>query len=287
MVYCFSGKYYFGISGWEPLSLGLDVTTPAIGVMEYNGSSPSATPVMPNFPDVGPETSMLGYPFFENLFSLKDVNLPHKVDRELEFATAIASIECTDAEMCFNTFVLGNGSKFGSTINNVTFDIPTNNSILQAYFFDIPGVYTTDFPPVPPLFLNFTQDSLVFPYMRTAERGAKTLVLKYNQTVQIVLQDLNVFFLDYHPFHLHGHNFYVIGTGFGNFNASIDPQNFNLKDPPSRYTVGVPAGGWVAIRFIANNPGKFQALGFCENSVMHSLACHAHVGVTYVRKHSS
>lgn len=256
--YIAPGKYYFGISGWEPLFLGLDVTTPAIGVMEYNESSPSTTPIMPNFPDVGPETVMLGYPFFENLFSLKDVNLPHNVDRELEFATAIASIECTDAEMCFNTFVLGNGSKFGSTINNVTFDIPMNNSILQAYFFDIPGVYTTDFPPVPPLFLNFTQDSLVLPYMRTAERGAKTLVLKYNQTVQIVLQDLNVFFLDYHPFHLHGHNFYVVGRGTGNFNGSHDPESFNLVDPPMRNTVVLPKAGWVAIRFIANNPGEFN-----------------------------
>ncbi|KDP27046.1 hypothetical protein JCGZ_20981 [Jatropha curcas] len=33
------------------------------------------------------------------------------------------------------------------------------------------------------------------------------------------------------------------------------PANFNLVDPVERNTVGVPSGGWVAIRFLADNPG--------------------------------
>nr|CAD1834262.1 unnamed protein product [Ananas comosus var. bracteatus] len=58
-----------------------------------------------------------------------------------------------------------------------------------------------------------------------------------------------------HPFHLHGYNFFVVGTGFGNFDPAKDPAEYNLVDPPERNTVGVPAGGWTAIRFRANNPG--------------------------------
>ena len=211
---------------------------------------------MPNFPDVVASKD-LGYPFFAKLKALKASNLPKKVDREFIFATALASVVCNPSEDCSNVFLTKKGTKFASTMNNITFDLPTNSSILESYYYNKPGVYTTDFPPVPPAIVNFTSDNSIASYSETAFRGAKTLVLKYNQTVQIVLQDLNVFFLDYHPFHLHGHNFYVVGSGFGNYNPNMDPQNFNLKDPNSRSTVGLPAGGWVAIRFTANNPGKF------------------------------
>ncbi|GMI92066.1 laccase 17 [Hibiscus trionum] len=43
--------------------------------------------------------------------------------------------------------------------------------------------------------------------------------------------------------------------GFGNFDPNKDPAKFNLIDPVERNTVGVPSGGWVAIRFLADNPG--------------------------------
>jgi laccase len=55
--------------------------------------------------------------------------------------------------------------------------------------------------------------------------------------------------------HLHGFNFFLVGQGFGNFNVSSDAPKFNLVDPVERNTVAVPSGGWVAIRFLADNPG--------------------------------
>ncbi|XP_047056515.1 laccase-12-like [Lolium rigidum] len=58
-----------------------------------------------------------------------------------------------------------------------------------------------------------------------------------------------------HPLHLHGFNFFVVGQGSGNYDPARDPARFNLVDPVERNTVGVPAGGWVAIRFCADNPG--------------------------------
>ena len=33
-------------------------------------------------------------------------------------------------------------------------------------------------------------------------------------------------------------------------------KKLNLVNPQMHNTVGVPPGGWVALRFIANNPGK-------------------------------
>lgn len=254
-----SGRYYFGISGWQPLPDYGAVTTPSVGVLQYNGSA-SAIPIMPDFLNVN-DTTNLGYPFFAKLRALNASHLAKKVDRELEFTTAVANIVCIPSENCTST----NGTKIGSTMNNVTFDTPTNSSILQSYYYHTKGVYTTDFPPVPPAVVNFTSATPVSSYSVTAYRGAKTLKLKYNQTVQLILQDLNVYLLDYHPFHLHGHNFYVVGTGFGNYNSTSDPKNFNLVDPPSRNTVGVPAGGWVVIRFTANNPGKLFSSSFHFN----------------------
>ncbi|RVW22065.1 putative laccase-9 [Vitis vinifera] len=59
----------------------------------------------------------------------------------------------------------------------------------------------------------------------------------------------------YHPMHLHGHSFYVVGWGFGNFDENSDPLRYNLVDPPFQNTVSVPKNGWAAIRFKASNPG--------------------------------
>ncbi|CAG8573960.1 4993_t:CDS:2, partial [Acaulospora morrowiae] len=55
-----------------------------------------------------------------------------------------------------------------------------------------------------------------------------------------------------HPFHLHGHKFWILTTGNG---TEVDKSEFNTVDPISRDTTTVPALGFLAIRFIADNPG--------------------------------
>ena len=64
-------------------------------------------------------------------------------------------------------------------------------------------------------------------------------------------------FPENHPIHLHGFNFFAVGKGLGNFDPDLDPKRFNLVDPVERNTIAVPSGGWVAIRFRADNPGTF------------------------------
>ncbi|XWS74215.1 hypothetical protein CRYUN_Cryun02cG0196800 [Craigia yunnanensis] len=68
------------------------------------------------------------------------------------------------------------------------------------------------------------------------------------------MQGKSILGAESHPLHLHGFNFFVVGQGFGNFDPNKDPKNFNLIDPVERNTVGVPSGGWIAIRFLADNP---------------------------------
>jgi L-ascorbate oxidase len=97
------------------------------------------------------------------------------------------------------------------------------------------------------------------------------------EKVQIVFQ--NRFSSDgiceQHPWHMHGHTFYVVGVGADHFDPkSANPiinQNIAKGETPfrdvftlfanrsdKRTSVGTPCG-WAAIRFIANNPGVWLA----------------------------
>ncbi|KAK8514805.1 hypothetical protein V6N12_057701 [Hibiscus sabdariffa] len=67
--------------------------------------------------------------------------------------------------------------------------------------------------------------------------------------------DTSILGAESHPLHLHGYNFFIVGQGFGNFDPNKDPAKFNLLDPMERNTASVPSGGWIAIRFFADNPG--------------------------------
>lgn len=82
--------------------------------------------------------------------------------------------------------------------------------------------------------------------------------LKFNSTVDVILQNANTMTLnnsETHPWHLHGHDFWVLGYGTGKFNVSTDPQKYNLVNPIMKNTVAVHPYGWTALRFRADNPG--------------------------------
>jgi len=56
-----------------------------------------------------------------------------------------------------------------------------------------------------------------------------------------------------HPIHLHGHNFYVIGSGAGSGQGIA----YNLTNPVTRDTHTVDAGGYMVMAFPADNPGAW------------------------------
>ncbi|XBI54244.1 hypothetical protein VPH35_036316 [Triticum aestivum] len=109
----------------------------------------------------------------------------------------------------------------------------------------------------------------VSPNNRNVATGTKLLVLPFNATVELVMQDTSILGIESHPLHLHGFNFFVVGQRFGNYDPVNDPMRFNLVDPVERNTVNVPAGGWVAIRFLADNP------------VVWFMHCHLEVHTTW------
>jgi Multicopper oxidase len=56
---------------------------------------------------------------------------------------------------------------------------------------------------------------------------------------------------------MHGNSYWVVGRGKVNFDPEVDPQNYNLDNPLLRDTVILWPNEWVAIRFVANNPGTW------------------------------
>lgn len=89
-----------------------------------------------------------------------------------------------------------------------------------------------------------------------------TIQLPINSTIDIILKIANDSMdMMGHPIHLHGHKFWILGSGTGNFPyASVldVPQGvLNLHNPVYRDTADIPASGWLAIRFVTDNPGAW------------------------------
>ncbi|KAG6437146.1 hypothetical protein SASPL_102057 [Salvia splendens] len=118
---------------------------------------------------------------------------------------------------------------------------------------DVGGVYTTDFPDNPPLQFDYTNSSNSFNRaLLNTTKSTNVKKLKFNSTVEVVLQNTALIGIENHPIHLHGFNFYVLAQGFGNYNPSIDSRKFNFVNPQERNTIGVPVGGWAVIRCVVD-----------------------------------
>eukprot|EP00249_Psilotum_nudum_P006977 c20208_g3_i1 orf=2-1663(-) len=245
-----AGKYYMGMQAYSSSINVPFLKLPALGVLEYEGNLPTP-PVMPVFP-ASNDTDFVTS-FTTNTRSLAHANMTGnvatKIDRHLFITIGLNAQKCSPGQSCQGP----NGGRFGASMNNISFQLPAI-SILQAYFENISGVYAADFPDNPPSTLNFVDPPNDPPFNTQSMVGTRVSVLEYNSNVQIILQDTGIVGTENHPIHLHGFSFYVVGIGFGNYNPTT-AASFNLKNPPLRNTIAVPAGGWAAIRFKADNPG--------------------------------
>ncbi|XP_051134562.1 laccase-17-like [Andrographis paniculata] len=224
------------------------------GLLEYKtpgASNPSILNLqIPTLPPINGTSAVANFSNrFRSLASAQfPANVPQQVDKKFFFTVGLGSNPCPKNQTCQGP----NGSKFAASINNISFVNPTI-AILQSYFSGQAGkVVTTNFPAFPLIPFNYTGPP---PNNTLVINGTKVLVVPFNTTVEVILQDTSILGAESHPFHLHGHNFFVVGQGFGNFDPNKDPQSFNLVDPVERNTIGVPSGGWAAIRFRTDNPG--------------------------------
>ncbi|RVX01202.1 Laccase-14 [Vitis vinifera] len=157
-------------------------------------------------------------------------NVPLSTSTKLIYTVSVNSYPCVN-DSCSSS----NGLRSAASINNISFHTPTID-ILEAYYYNISGVYGDKFPSVPPVVFDFTAYYLPLLY-QLPSAGTEVRVLEYNSTVEIVLQGTNLVAGVTHPMHLHGHSFYVVGWGFGNFDENRDPLHYNLVDPPHQNTI--------------------------------------------------
>lgn len=244
-------QYYVASKAFsDGVGVAFDNTT-TTAILQYNGnySLPSTIP-LPNLPSFN--DSAAASSFVARLRSLADknhpVNVPKRVNQHVYVTVSLNFLPCNSSQIC-----LGNGFKLAASMNNVSFQLPSID-ILDAYYSNLRGVFDRDFPSQPPHFFNFTALNMTGVSIVTAT-GTKARMLNYGDAVEVVFQGTNLVAGTNHPLHIHGFNFYLVGTGTGNYNNKTDPRSFNLVDPPHINTVPVPKNGWAAVRFYANNPG--------------------------------
>ncbi|CAJ1978846.1 unnamed protein product [Sphenostylis stenocarpa] len=237
------GNYLVAVSPFVDAPITVDNKT-ATATLHYSGTLGSTITTLTSIPPKN--ATPLATSFTNSLRSLNSkeypAKVPLKIDHNLLFTVSLGINPCAT---CVNN------SRLVADFNNVTFVTP-KISLLQAHFLNIKGVFTDDFPGNPPRVYNFTGTQ---PSNLRTMKGTRVYRLAYNSTVELVLQDTGMITPENHPIHLHGFNVFVVGKGRGNFNPTKDPKKFNLVDPVERNTVGVPSGGWTAIRFRADNPG--------------------------------
>jgi laccase len=237
--------------------LGTFDNSTVAGILEYDDfphktlsikKLPLFKPLLPALNDTSSATN-----FTSKLRSLASAqfpaNVPQKVDKRFFFTVGLGTIPCQHNQTCQGP----NGTMFSASVNNISFVLPST-ALLQAHFSgQSNGVYSPDFPISPIFPFNYTGTP---PNNTMVSNGTKLVVLPFNTSVELVMQDTSILGAESHPLHLHGFNFFVVGQGFGNFDPNNDPAKFNLVDPVERNTVGIPSGGWVAMRFLADNPGE-------------------------------
>ncbi|XP_008799813.1 laccase-3 [Phoenix dactylifera] len=219
-------------------------------------------PAFPNLPAYNDTATATA--FSTGLRSLNKVSIPSPVDENLFFTVGLGLFNCPPGKTCGGP----NGTRFGASVNNISFVLPASFSILQAHHHGVAGVFTTDFPANPPVQFHYTATNVTRALWQPVA-ATKVYKLRYGSVVQLVLQGTSIFAAENHPIHIHGYDFYILAEGFGNFDAAKDTAKFNLVDPPMKNTVGVPVNGWAVIRFVADNPGVW---------LMH---CHLDVHITW------
>lgn len=110
----------------------------------------------------------------------------------------------------------------------------------------------------PPDMYDHVRHDISAPAPTNGTVGSPVYRLALGSVVDVVLQNSNMLNnkSETHPWHLHGHDFWVLGHGEGKFNPAADAWRLlNVRDPIMKNTVPLHPDGWTAVRFRADNPG--------------------------------
>ncbi|MED6179978.1 hypothetical protein PIB30_005777, partial [Stylosanthes scabra] len=272
------GSYYMAFTQYKSSAVQNNNSTTR-AVLVYEGASQSLAPIMPDLPDQ--TDTPTAHRFYTNITGLAGgphwTPVPRTVDENMFVTFGIALTPCNLPGPGACIPLGGSNVLLSASMNNESFVLPKGrgSSMLEAFYRNnASGVYTKDFPSQPPFVFNYTDPSLATGsnLLSFAPKSTKAKTLKFNSTVQVVLQNTAILGTENHPIHIHGFNFYVLAQGFGNYNDTEDESKFNFVNPQVRNTIAVPVGGWAVIRFRADNPGIWLVHCHLENHLPWGLA---------------
>ncbi|KAI3819571.1 hypothetical protein L1987_13412 [Smallanthus sonchifolius] len=247
------GLYYMAAHPYASAVVVPFNTNTTTAILAYPNAT-QTTPILPDLPAFNDTPT--AFTFSSNLTALVTSRfwsaVPQIVDENMFITFGLGLSSCGANQTCGGLF----RERMSASMNNRSFVLPTGISLLEAFYRNVSGVYTEDFPDQPPSVFDYTNMNNSFdPNLLMTPKSTSLKRLRFNSTVQIVLQNTALLGVENHPMHLHGFNFYVLAQGFGNYDPANDTSRFNLINPQERNTLGVPVGGWAVIRFRANNPG--------------------------------
>ncbi|XP_054790002.1 laccase-15-like [Prosopis cineraria] len=266
------GRYYMAAKAYSSSANVPFNPSNTTAILQYKRSRYISTspvpsmPLLPNSNDTAASTKHLSQ--FRSLADKNHpIDVPLEISTELFYTVSVNTLPRHNGTTCVGP----NLDRLAASMNNISFKLPPGANILQAYYNNASGVYGDKFPDTPPLKFDFTGNDLP-QFLWTPSVDTEVKVLEFGSTVELVLQGTNVLAGTEHPIHLHGHGFYVVGWGFGNFDKDKDPLNYNLVDPPYQNTVTIPKNGWVTVRFTAKNPGVWFMHCHLERHVTWGMA---------------
>ncbi|KAK1361690.1 L-ascorbate oxidase [Heracleum sosnowskyi] len=220
-------------------------TTNGLAIINYYPNHPKRSP--PTRPPAGPEWNDTKSRQDQSLSIKSHPNFIHSPPQTSDRVIVLLN---TQNEI--------NGRRRWS-VNNVSFNLPHTPYLIALK--ERLG-HSFDQTPPPDGYNTTTYDIFKAQDNTNATSSNSIYRLKFNSVVDLILQNAqtmnkNKSDSETHPWHLHGHDFWVLGYGEGKFNKSTDPQKYNLVNPIMKNTVPVHRFGWTALRFRADNPGTW------------------------------
>ncbi|KAL3614074.1 Laccase-11 [Castilleja foliolosa] len=198
------GRYFMAVRPFMDAPITVDNKT-ATAIFQYKGVENTIIPTLPKLPSENNTNFALNYS--SKLRSLNSpnfpANVPLKPDRHLFYTIGLGIRPCPTCQ---------NGTRLVASLNNITFVMP-EIGLLQAHYYNMKNVFTTDFPDRPPTTFNYTGAPLTANLQTVIANVPRLNKINFNSTVELVIQDTNLLSVESHPFHLHGYNFFVVGTG--------------------------------------------------------------------------
>jgi FtsP/CotA-like multicopper oxidase with cupredoxin domain len=131
--------------------------------------------------------------------------------------------------------------------NELLVNFGPSNTVPQVFWWTINGNA---------LFANWTYPLLAMVRDHNANYPARANVQNVSNTgwtYWVVQQDPNILAKIPHPIHLHGHDYWVIAQGTGNYTTAT----LNWDNAVRRDTATLPAGGYLILAFKTDNPGTW------------------------------